>query len=212
MANSNSPFGLLQIGLNGSPVTNGAMEERRNGILSTNNTAFYTGDLIKAVAGGYLEQWSAGTAVSQLWGVFQGCRYASAAQQTILLNKYWPGSGNAVAGTVLAQYIPAILSPPPLFVIQTDSTGITVADIGANADVNVGTGSTTSGKSGMYLDVGTLATTATLPLRIVDLWANRAMGGFPEQAGGSSSLVPGTQAGAYNWAVVVLNVTLTTGI
>lgn len=211
MANTNAPFGLRQIGLNGAPVTNFAMQERRNAILYSNGTAIYTGDLIKMQNSGYMAQWTATTAVSQCWGVFGGCRYYSNSQQTIAPNKYWPGT-DAASGTVLAQYIPAILSPAPLFVIQTDATGITLADIGANADIVVGTGSTTTGQSGSYLDTGTLNTTATLPLRIVDLWANVAMGGPVEGAGSSSTLIPGTQAGAYNWAVVALNVTGTTGI
>lgn len=211
MANTNAPFGLRFVGLNGGGVTNSSMQERRNAILSTNNTAIYTGDLVKMQSTGYLAQWSAGTAVSQCWGVFAGCRYASNSQQTVVPQKYWPGT-DAASGSILAQFIPAILSPAPLFVIQTDSTGITLADIGANADVVVGTGSATTGFSGSYLDVSTLAGTATLPLRIVDLWANWTSGNNPEGAGGGSTLMPGTQAGAYNWAVVALNVTGSTGI
>lgn len=210
MANTNQPFGLRFIGLSGGGVSNASNQERRNGILYTNTTAIYTGDLIKMQSTGYLAQWSAGTAVSQCWGVFAGCRYASNSQQTTVPQKYWPGT-DAAAGTVLAQYIPAILSPAPLFVIQTDATGITLADIGANADIVVGTGSATTGFSASYLDVSTLAATATLPLRIVDLWANWSMGGN-ESAGVGSTLAPGTQAGAYNWAVVALNVTGSTGI
>lgn len=210
MANTNAPFGLRFLGLNGSPVTNASNAELRNGILYSNGTAIYTGDLIKMQNSGYVAQWSAGTAISQCWGVFAGCRYYSNSQQTVVPNKYWPGT-DAASGTVLLQYIPGILSPSALFVIQTDSTGITQADIGANADIVVGTGSTANGQSGSYLDVSTLAATATLPLRIVDLWANRAMGGN-ETAGGSSTLLPGTQAGAYNWAVVALNVSGSTGI
>ena len=64
----------------------------------------------------------------------------------------------------------------------------------------------------MYLDTGTLNTTATLPLRIVDLWANWTSGNNPEGAGGGSSPMPGTQAGAYNWAVVAINTQGSTGI
>jgi len=210
MANTNAPFGLRQIGLNGSPTTNFSMAELRNGISSANATAIYTGDLIKMLSTGFVAQWTAGTAASQAWGIFSGCRYVSNSQQMPVPNKYWPGT-DAASGSVLLQYIPGILSPAPLFVIQTDATGITSADIGANADIVVGTGSTTSGMSGSYLDVSTLATTATLPLRIVDLWANRAMGGN-ETAGVGSALLPGTQAGAYNYAVVALNVSSSTGI
>ena len=59
MANTNSPYGLRFIGLMGAPPTNAALMERRNGILSTNTTAIYTGDLIMQSANGYLYQWTA---------------------------------------------------------------------------------------------------------------------------------------------------------
>lgn len=211
MANTNAPFGLRFIGLKGGGPQAAVNQERRNSILYSNATAIYTGDLLKMQSTGYLAQYSAGTAVSQVWGVFSGCRYYSNSQQTIFPNKYWPGT-DAASGTVMCQYIPAAGSPTPLFVIQTDSTGITNADIGANADIVVGTGSTSTGFSGSYLDTGTLATTATLPLRIEDLWVNWASGGPVEGAGSSSTLLPGTQAGAYNWAVVSINVMNNTGI
>lgn len=211
MANLNSPFGLRFIGLMGSSVTNASLMERRNGIISTNAEAIYTGDLVRVSTNGYWYQWDATTGVSQCVGVFAGCRYASNSQQTVVPQKYWPGT-DAISGSVLAQVIPAQLTAPPLFVIQTDATGITLADIGANADIAVGTGSATTGFSGSYLDTTTINTTNTLPLKIVDLWANYAMGNNPEGAGSSSTLVPGTQAGAYNWAVVTINSMSTTGV
>jgi hypothetical protein len=201
MANTNAPFGLMQLGLSGSPVANFALTTLKNGISSANGTAIYTGDLIKMLSTGFLAQWTAGTAVSQAWGVFAGCKYSSTSQQTTRPSPYWPGS-DAASGTVEAYFTPGVLSPAPLFLIQTDATGITSADIGANADVNVGTGSTITGKSGSFLDTATLAVTATLPLRIVDLWSNRV----------GASIGPGTQTGAYNWAVVALNITGSTGI
>lgn len=204
MPNTNAPFGLRFIGLNGSPPTNAALRERRNAIISSNSTAIYTGDLVRQSANGYWYQWTATTASYLMVGVFAGCRYASSSQQTIVPQKYWPGT-DAASGTVSAQVVPAALAPSPLFVIQTDATGITLADIGANADLAVGTGSTTTGFSGSYLDVTTLTTATTAPLRIVDLWSNYSMGNWPEAAGGSSAFAPGTQTGAYNWAVVALN-------
>lgn len=204
MANTNAPFGLRYIGQMGSPPTNAPLMERRNGILSTNTTPIYTGDLIFQSANGYLYQWTATTASYLCYGVFAGCRYASNSQQTTVPQKYYPGT-DAASGSILAQFVPGALSTPALFVIQTDATGITLAAIGANADIAVGSGSTLTGRSGSYLDTTTIATTATLPLRIIDLWANYSMGNNPEGAGGSSSLAPGTQAGAYNWAVVALN-------
>lgn len=211
MANTNAPFGLRFIGLKGGGVTNSSLETRRNGILYTNSETIFTGDLVRSSANGYIYQWDASTAVSQCLGVFVGCQYASNSQQTIVSNKYWPGT-DAADGTVLAKFVPSQLAATPLFVIQTDSTGITVADVGANADITVGTGSTTTGMSASVLNTGSLNTTATLPLRIVDLWANYSMGNYNGSAGGSSSLAAGTQAGAYNWAVVAINNMGTTGV
>ena len=209
MANTNAPFGLRYLGLTGGPPTNSALRERRNGILSTNTTAIYTGDLIRQSGDGYLYQWTATTSAHLCYGVFAGCRYASVSQQTTVPQKYYPGT-DAITGSVLAQYYPAALAPSAMFVIQTDATGITVADIGMNADIIVGTGA--NGMSGAYLDTTTIATNTTRPLRIIDLWANWSMGNSPEGAGSSSSLAPGTQAGAYNWAVVALNNTSQQGI
>jgi hypothetical protein len=211
MANTNAPFGLRFIGLMGSPVTNASLMERRNAIISSNGTAIYTGDLTRISANGYWYQWAAATGVSQCVGVFAGCRYASNSQQTVVPQKYWPGT-DAASGSVLGQVIPTQLTAPPLFIIQTDATGITLADIGANADIVVGSGSAITGFSGSYLDTTTINTTNTLPLKIVDLWANYLTGNSPEGAGSSSTLAPGTQAGAYNWAVVAINSMSTTGV
>ena len=203
MANVNAPYGLRQIGMAGSPPQNSALQERRNAILSTDTTAIYTGDLVRQSANGYWVQWTATTPANLCVGVFAGCRYASNSQQTTVPQKYWPGT-DALAGTILAQVTPN--SGGPLFVIQTDSTGITLAEIGLNFDIAVGTGSALTGRSGAYLDVSTSTTATTAPLNLVDLWSNYSMGNNPEGAGSPSTLAPGTQAGAYNWAVVRLNV------
>lgn len=204
MANTFSPFGLKFLGIKGSPPTNSALRERRNGILYTNTTAIYTGDLIKKSADGYLYQWTSGSSAYLVQGVFRGSRYVSNSQQTPVPQKYWPGT-DAASGAVLAQYYDTSLAAAPLFVIQTDSTGVTLADIGMNFDVVVGSGSTLTGFSGSYLDVGSITTATTAPLQLVDLWTNWSMGNSLEGAGTSSTLAPGTQAGAYNWAVVAIN-------
>lgn len=58
--------------------------------------------------------------------------------------------------------------PYALFEIQANGT-VTSTMIGLNADIVVGSGSTSTGLSGMELDVATVAGTATLPLRIVGI-------------------------------------------
>lgn len=214
MANTNNPFGLRQLGLNGSSATPTAGQVTlRNAITNTNSTKIFFGDLIKMQTTGLVAQWTATTAVSQCWGVFLGCRYYSTSQNNILYSPYWVATTDASQGTIDAQFLPAILSPPGLFAIQTDATGITSGNIGLNADVVVGTGSTTGAcYSGSYLDTTTLCTTSTLPLRIVDMWVNY-MGTTVTSTGISAAgAFPGTATGAYNWAVVALNVQQSTGI
>lgn len=65
------------------------------------------------------------------------------------------------------RYVFVADSPDQIFEIQTSNGTLSVADVGLNANIAVAAGSTTTGSSGMTLDVGTIATTATLPLRIV---------------------------------------------
>lgn len=57
--------------------------------------------------------------------------------------------------------------PNILYEVQTSNGTLAVADVGNNANIAVAAGSTTTGTSGVTLDVGTLATTATLPLKVI---------------------------------------------
>lgn len=65
------------------------------------------------------------------------------------------------------RYVLVADSPDQLFEIQTSNGTLTVADVGLNANIAVAAGSTTTGASGMTLDVATIQTTATLPLKIM---------------------------------------------
>lgn len=198
MANSNTPFGLRQCGLNGSPVTNFSLTTRKGGISKNNGTAIFCGDLLTRIDTGYVGQWVNGNAVSQAIGVMFGCEYYSVSQQTKVFNRFWPGSDAAADPDVF--FIPFQQTPNPTFVIQTGPAGIAFADIGANADIVVGTGNTTTGFSGSYLS--TVVTTATVPLTILDLWTSSNAGGVG----------PGTAAGAYNWVLVAANSNQITGL
>lgn len=64
----------------------------------------------------------------------------------------------------------AIICTDPYVLFEIQSSGTSSADdVGNNANITVGTGSTVTGLSGMELDQSTVTTTATLPLRIVQL-------------------------------------------
>lgn len=65
------------------------------------------------------------------------------------------------------RYVLVSDDPAILYEVQTSNGTLGVADVGLNAAIAVAAGSTTTGSSGVTLDVGTAATTATLALKIV---------------------------------------------
>lgn len=191
MANTNAPFGARPYkGL--GPGANFEVLKIKAGIDDANSTKIYKGDFVKKLNTGYLAQWTATTAVSQLAGIFWGCQYLSTALGRRVYSAYWPGADTAVDADIFM--IPLSGASPMQVVMQCDSTGVALADRNLNFDIAVGTGSTVTGLSGSYVDVSTGAATATLPLRLVHLWSDIAVG-------------QGTQAGAYNWGVFQVNAT-----
>lgn len=65
------------------------------------------------------------------------------------------------------RYVLVSDSQDVVYEAQTVGGTFATADVGQNVEVDVTAGSTTSGASGMGIDLATLATTATLPLKIV---------------------------------------------
>jgi hypothetical protein len=198
MANTNSPFGLRQVGLSGSPVTNFALSTFKGGIDKDDTTPIFCGDLLIRLATGYVGQYVNGTGVSQCLGVMFGCEYYSVSQNTKVFNRFWPGADAAADVDVF--YIPFQQSPVGLYVVQSGPAGIAFADIGKNVDIVVGSGSTTTGFSGSYLS--TVVDTATVPLTIQGLWTTQNAGGVG----------PGTETGAYNWVLCSANINQITGL
>jgi hypothetical protein len=198
MANTLAPFGFRLAKRGAGSAPNFELIKAR--ILHSDSTKIYRGDPVKMQSTGYIAQWTASTAVSQLWGIFSHCKYLSTSQGKTVNSPYWPGA-DAASGTVEAYLVPCVMSPTPVFVVQNSGTAITQADVGANADVSIGTGSTVGGCfSGATLDQSTLATTATLPFRIVGLY---------EGAEGANGM---DHASSYNWVYVAANVNGNTGI
>jgi len=69
--------------------------------------------------------------------------------------------------TLTDRYLLVADDPSLVFEAQTSNGALTTAVVGLNAEMDVAAGSTTSGASGMTLDIGTAAVTATLPMKIV---------------------------------------------
>jgi hypothetical protein len=201
MANTFAPQGLLSYGgADGSAPT---YPLRKAFILSSDTTKIFYGDPVKLGSGGYIAQWTPGTGVSQLAGIFRGCEYYSLSNKQVIFPNYWPGADVATNATVVGYIEPVNTATPPYFLVQTANSNttavaVTQADVGQNSDVALGSGNTNNGLSTAYLDINTFGTTATLPFRIVDVW--RGVGN------GSDA------TSAYNLVVVQANIYQETGI
>jgi len=182
MANTNAPFGFRQYSGTGSVPT---YEQVVMYIASANTTDIFFGDPVVPLNTGYITQATSNSV--QIAGIFVGCKYLSTSQKRTVWSNYWPGSD---ASADVEAYV--VNDPNAKFLAQTDSTGAAFGDINANCGFAIGSGNTSTGISGAYLDISTKGTTDTLPFRIISLVQNPP-GSF------------GTEAGAYNWVVVAFN-------
>jgi hypothetical protein len=163
MANTNAPFGFRQTKGTGSAPT---YEQNKRYIASNNSTAIFFGDAVIPLSTGYIAQATASTV--RVEGIFAGCKYVSVSQKRTVWSNYWPGSD---ANGDVEAYI--IDDPNAQFEVQSSDSGgtapVAFANVGEYINLAVGTGSTATGISGMTVNVATLATTVTLPFRIVAL-------------------------------------------
>jgi hypothetical protein len=181
MANTNAPFGFQQYSGTGSAPT---YEQVAMLIKSDYTTAIFNGDAVIPVGTGYIQQATASTV--QVAGIFVGCKYLSVSQKRTVWSNYWPGSDNN--GDVTA-YV--VNDPNAKFVVQAGGSNVGQSAINANIQLNVGTGNTANGISGMYVESPN--TTDTLPFRVVGLVTD------PPGAPGTDSTA------AYNRVIVAFN-------
>jgi len=187
MANTAAFFGFRQYSGNGSAPTYEQVPVR----IAYNATAIFFGDPVLPDSGGYVVVGAAGT--TQIAGIFVGCKYLSVSQKRTVWSNYWPGS-DVASTNVVEGYI--VNDPNARFLAQVGgsaSTGAAVGDINANVQFAIGTGNTSNGISGAYVDISvTPTTTDTLPFRLIGL--------VTEPPG-----APGTASGAYNYVIVAFN-------
>ena len=179
MANTQAYFGFTQYqgGAGGAPTF--AQSVRR---IASSSGAIYTGDpVMPAVssANGYIVQASPGS--TTLAGIFVGCRYLNTSLGRVVWSPYWPGSG--ATGDVEAYVID---DPASRFIVQTSTTSFPITGTlatqtsgvqGQYAQFSIGSGNTSTGRSGAYLS--SLATTATFPFVVIDYQVGFQNGGDP---------------------------------
>lgn len=177
-----APYGLKPINLIGGQVFAGAT--RQIVIANTTGTGYNTnifyGDVVKLASSGTI-QVDAGTTTATPVGVFLGCQYVSAVTGQTTFSQYYPASLAVKSGTDIFAFVAD--DPDQLYkaVLVTGTTADDVTSgllpaylgrtvIGSNAQFVQNAGSTVTGDSkvGIYTAAGA-TTTATLPIRIIDV-------------------------------------------
>jgi|TARA_B100000242_G_scaffold263502_1_gene210483 hypothetical protein len=169
MANKDAPFGLRYVrNLQGNYNSSGQSRYRITTADQTNTTSIFQGDIVTQNTAGIVTRIAradGGSATSDIiLGVFNGCFFTDPTTSKPTFSNRWPG--NAATDAIAFIYD----DPMDVFEVQADAA-FPVADLFGNFDIvdNTGTGSTDSGISFVELDVSTGATTATLPLKALDI-------------------------------------------
>ena len=162
MANETTKMGLVPVRKVGGQAWTGGQQRYR--IASGATTAIFQGDLVTQLTAGVIGRHAASGTVPIL-GVFNGCSYTDPTSGETVFSNSYPGSISA--SDIVANVID---DPMVQFTIQSDEA-FPVADLFGNFDIvdSSPVGDTKTGTSNMQLDTSTGATTATLPLKAIDI-------------------------------------------
>lgn len=189
MAATSTPYGLKPVNLIGGQSFNGGVI--REFVLSTNNsTAMYNGDVIQLTSAGNPQPLAAtptaGTTAG-IVGVCVGVSYVDPNLKYQVFAQYLPA--NAITGGYTNVTIHVCDDPDQLYQIQGSAAFGTLTNgaagaIGKNAALGNFGGSATTGNSTVNLVVGanggSLASTATLAMRVVGVVAATATDNYPD--------------------------------
>ncbi len=170
MANTDAPFGFVPVGKVGQNADNQGLSSWY--IADNSSTSIYQGDLVALQSSGYISQ---GTASDPALGVFWGAFISKDPSTGKPKYTNYYTQTNVATGETIEAFV--YDDPYARFLVQADAS-IAQADVGLNFDVNVGTGSTINGQSGMTLDVGTSGTSSTLLVKFF---------GFSKEIGNDST-------------------------
>lgn len=189
MAATSTPYGLKPVNLIGGQAFNGGVI--RQFVLSTNNSgAFYTGDVIQLSSAGNPQALSstptAGTTAG-IVGVCLGVSYVDPNLKYPVFGQYLPA--NAINGGYTNVAIHVCDDPDQLYQVQGSAAFGTLTNgangaVGKNAALGNFGGNATTGLSTVNVVVGanggSLASTNTLAVRIVDVVDASANDAYPD--------------------------------
>jgi hypothetical protein len=174
MANQETAYGLRPVGLVGGGANSTGVTEYE--IASDNTNAIYQFGICVPLAAGVID-YAGATAggTTQALGVLTGVMYHDSVKKKPTWLNYWPGSGSVSVDTNYPVKAFVADNPNQLFQVASDASltnrATALAGVFANATLGTSarTGSTDTGRSNSALSVSSIATTATLPLRIVGI-------------------------------------------
>jgi len=179
MANQSTAYGLRPIGLVGSGANSTGVTQYE--IASDNTNAIYQYGIVVPTADGVIDYAGATNGgTTQALGVLMGVEYHDSVQKKPVWLNYWPGSGSVSVDTNYPVKAFVADNPNQLFKVASDASltdrATALATVFANASLGTSarTGSTDTGSSNSALSVSSVATTATLPLRIVGIMDDEA--------------------------------------
>ena len=162
-----APYGLDPVNsLDGKPYA-GAI--RQIPVAAGFGTAIFNGDTVQIDASGYLIK-STSTNAGTIVGVCLGGQYVNSSGQTVQA-QYIPASISTAANPAYAYVVD---DQQALFRVAVVTSGTTMgtasrADVGSNVALVLNAGSTTTGNSAFAVTLTGAGTTATIPLRVIDV-------------------------------------------
>lgn len=167
MANPTTGFGLQFSRRLDAAGLSAQMITRR--IAYNYGTAIGNGNLTTVLDTGYISNYTAGDSAALLGGVFKGCKYLNPSTGYTQWYPSWTAP-TLPSTTVVECYLEC--DPNVVYLIRSaggSNAAVTIADVGANFEVTVGTPNSLTGMSTTTL-LNTPATTATFPLKMVGLY------------------------------------------
>ena len=168
------PYGLKPINLIGGQVFAGATRQRR---VSSSAASIGYGDPVVFDTDGTVKVSDATTEApaSGFAGVFLGCTFVSSVTGQPTYSQAWISGTSVKANTYVVAYVAD--DPNTLFKVVgvsaslnvSTSSGFTYEDVGTNVELVANTLNTTTNDSQQGVLVGSVATTRSLPMRIVDV-------------------------------------------
>lgn len=162
-----APYGLKPINrIDGMPYA-GAF--RQIPVAAGFATAIFNGDTVQIDSTGYLIK-STATNSGTIVGVVVGGQYVNSSGQTVQ-GQYIPAAASTASNLAYAYVVD---DPMALFKVAVVSSGTTMSSagrtvVGTNVALVLNAGSTTTGDSAFAVTLTGAGTTATIPIRVIDV-------------------------------------------